>query len=107
MKKLCREQKCLARKYENKANIVRFKKGEGRVDGELNGNVGINWDAEYQKMLGTMTQYFLQGNVLCGDEIEESQKAIMEMNRFKVPLGCQKQIDCLMKLAVKLKISFM
>ena len=70
MKKLCREQKCLARKYEN------LKKGEGRVDGELNCNGGINWDAEYQKMLGTMTQYFLQGNVLCGDEIEESQKAI-------------------------------
>lgn len=73
----------------------------GRVDGEVNGNGGANWDAEYRRMLGTLTQYFLRGNALSGCEVEESQRAIMEINRSKASLDCQKQIDCLMELAVK------
>lgn len=73
----------------------------GRMDDEVNGNGGVNWDAEYRKMLGTLTQYFLQGSALSGHEVEESQKAIMEINRSKASLDCQKQIDYLMELAVK------
>ena len=76
----------------------------GRVDGEANGNGGANWDAEYRKMLKALTQYFIQGNALSGYELEEVQKAIMEINRFKAApgyMGCQKHIDYLIELAVK------
>lgn len=73
----------------------------GRVDGESNANGGANWDAEYGKMLGTLTQYFLLGNSLDECEAEEAQKAIMEINRSRASLGCQKQINCLKELAVK------
>lgn len=73
----------------------------GRVDGESNANGGANWDAEYRKMLKTLPQYFLQGNALSGGEIDEAQKAIMEIDRSKASLGCQKQIDRLIELSVK------
>jgi len=76
----------------------------GRVDGEANHNGGANWDAEYRKMLKALTQYFMMGKVLNGHELEEVQNAAAEINRFKAApryLGCQKQINCLMELAVK------
>lgn len=76
----------------------------GRVDGEANINGGANWDTEYQKMLEALTQYFLRGNALSGDELEEVQNAIIEINRFKAApgyMGCQKHIDRLIELAVK------
>jgi len=73
----------------------------GRVDRESNANGGANWDAEYQKMLEALPQYFQQGNVLDACEMEEAQSAITQIESSKASLGCQKQIDCLKELAVK------
>ncbi len=72
----------------------------GRVDDESNRNGGANWDTEYRKMLGALIQYFLQGNALSREEIEEAQKAINEINNVKASCGCQSEIDKLVELAI-------
>lgn len=74
----------------------------GRIDDESNRNVGANWDTEYRKMLEALTKYFLQGNALDKDEIEDMNNAINKINTHKVAcIICQKAIDKLMELAVK------
>lgn len=74
----------------------------GRIDGEINRNGGANWDTEYRRMLGSLTKYFLQGNTLNKDEIEDMKDAINEINTHKAAcIICQKAIDKLMELAVK------
>ncbi|MDE6926003.1 MAG: ankyrin repeat domain-containing protein [Acetatifactor sp.] len=72
-----------------------------RVDDEANRNGGVNWDAEYQKMLEMLTQYFSRENALNASEMDVARKAIAEIGRSKASPGCQKQIDRLMELAVK------
>ena len=53
-------------------------------------------------MLGSLTKYFLQGNTLNKDEIEDMKNAINEINTHKATcIICQKAIDKLMELAVK------
>ncbi|MDE6234038.1 MAG: hypothetical protein K2M60_11940, partial [Lachnospiraceae bacterium] len=74
----------------------------GRIDDESNRNGGANWDAEYRKMLEALTKYFLQGNALDKDEIEDMKNAINKINTHKAAcIICQKAIDKLMELAVK------
>lgn len=74
----------------------------GRIDDESNRNGGANWDTEYRKMLEALTKYFLQGNALDKDEIEDINNAINEINNHKAAcIICQKAIDKLMELAVK------
>lgn len=73
----------------------------GRVDDESNRNGGANWDKEYRKMLEALTTYFLHGNALSGEEMEDAGHAIHEIDRCRGACGCQKEIDQLAGLAVK------
>ena len=71
-----------------------------RVDDESKGNAGVNWDAEYRKMLKVLLGFFGQGNALDEEEIQATQQAIDSINRCKAH-GCWEAADKLKELAVK------
>ncbi len=74
----------------------------GRIDDESNRNGGANWDIQYRKMIGALAKYFLQGNALSKEEMEEAQNDINEINNCKAAcVVSQNAIDKLMELAVK------
>lgn len=72
----------------------------GRVDDESKGNAGVNWDAEYRKMLKALLEFFGQGNVLAEEDIQTTQQAINSINSCKA-CGCWDATDKLKELAVK------
>lgn len=46
----------------------------GRVNNEIMGNAGMNWDGEYQKMLRIFPEYLRLGNPLKGEDIAQAEK---------------------------------
>lgn len=72
----------------------------GRVDDECKGNAGVNWDAEYRKMLKTLLEFFVQGSALDDADIQAAQEAISRIISCKA-YGCWDSTDKLKELAVK------
>ena len=48
----------------------------GRVNNEIMGNGGINWDRDYQEMLRMFPEYLRLGNPLKEEEIVQAEKAV-------------------------------
>lgn len=72
----------------------------GRVGFECNGNGGVNWDAEYRKMLKALIDLFALGNALDEDDIIAVRKAAYSINGCKAR-GCEEKTDILLEFAVK------
>lgn len=72
----------------------------GRVANESKGNAGVNWDAEYRKMLKALLEFFKQGDPLNEKDMEVVQQAVFSINSCKA-CGCWEETDKLKELAVK------
>lgn len=49
----------------------------GRVNNEIMGNGGANWDSDYRKMLRIFPEYFRLGNPLKDEDIVQAEKITM------------------------------
>lgn len=72
----------------------------GRVDNEVNGNGGANWDVQYRKMLKTMPIYLNMGNSLVKEDLSSVQsicEAIIESGGY----NCGDEINQLKAVSLK------
>jgi hypothetical protein len=68
----------------------------GRVSDELYRNGGVNWDADYRKMLNALLVHFSSGTALSAEELAEAKATASGINA-----DCDDGVDRLCKLAVK------
>ncbi|HAW0450476.1 TPA: ankyrin repeat domain-containing protein [Escherichia coli] len=64
--------------YTVQGEVIRI---SGRIANELDGNGGVNWDAEYKKMADALLVHFGSGNPLPHPEIKEAGTVISEIKR--------------------------
>ncbi|WP_255300703.1 hypothetical protein [Escherichia fergusonii] len=55
----------------------------GKIIYELDGNGGINWDADYKKMADAFLEYVSQGNALPEQLLEETRLLIALLKKKK------------------------
>ena len=59
----------------------------GSIEDEINRNGGVNWDADYTKMLQALQSYLQKGNPLAPDDMLTAQKAAREITACKCNCG--------------------
>ncbi len=70
----------------------------GRIENEINGNGGANWDAEYDKMLKAFISYLSRGNSLSAKDIQIAKNAAHDIIACKC--NCDMAPDILVKCAL-------
>ncbi len=71
----------------------------GRIDYELEGNGGINWDRDYKKMADVFLAFIAQGESLPSDELTEAKELVRQI---KLKIGdTSRMCDRICELGVK------
>ena len=70
----------------------------GRIEDEINGNGGANWDAQYGKMLKALLVYLSQGNPLAPEDIQTAKTAAHDIVARKC--NCDLAPDILIECAL-------
>ena len=71
----------------------------GRIGDEVYRNGGINWDADYRRMLASLEEYLSMGTALGSSDMEKVKNASLLINKCK-GCGCEDDVEVLQVLAV-------